>query len=250
VANLHKSELSNVNNFAEAQSNSKSYQDPELVKNLGIQFQENKKTRINKIINLQSSVSEPTIRKQHLLTGFLLSLNYENMKVADVGGGNGYMRDWVYGIIENKNLNWSVFESNQIANSYSKFETDLNLNFRALDEFKSTENFDLTIFSCVLHYLNNWDEILETALNNSKNVLIMRSPIIESEDHRYYIQTNNTDIYAKSQSSWPFIMFSKVRFEKIILDKMKLGFYGVDYEETFPYEGEQLPMSTYLLQQK
>jgi putative methyltransferase (TIGR04325 family) len=250
MANLHESELANVSNFAEARANSKSYQDPELVNNLGIQFQENKKYRINKIINLQSSMPEPTVRKQNLLLGFLMSLNCEGMKVADIGGGNGYMRDWVYGIIENERLNWSVFESDQIATSYSEFEKDLNLKFKSLDEFKTTEDFDLTIFSCVLHYLSNWDEILETALNNSKNVLIMRTPIIESKNHKYYIQTNNTDIYAKSQSSWPFIMFSKIKFEKIILDKMKLGFYGVDHEETFPYEGQQLPMSTYLLQNK
>lgn len=75
----------------------------------------------------------------------------------------------------------------------------------------------------------------------------MRTPVIEANEHEYFIQTNKTDVYGKSPSSWPFIMFSKNKFEEIISGKMRIKFRQVDSEETFPYEINQVPMTTYFL---
>lgn len=247
MAHLNRSDLTKVQSFAEAQKNSKSYQDPELVKNLTDQYRDKKSSRIEQLINLQSSISGASIRKSHLLLGFLMSTNHLSMNVADIGGGNGYMRDWIYGIVENEKLSWTVYESEEIVSSYKMFEEDLNLKFIPLEDFNPTQDFDLTILSCVLQYLSNWEEVLDKVLKNSKNVLIMRTPVIEANEHEYFIQTNKTDIYGKSNSSWPFIMFSKSKFEAIISGKMRIKFREVDSEETFPHEINQVPMATYFL---
>jgi len=169
------------------------------------------------------------------------------MTVADVGGGNGYMRDWVYGIHDKDKLNWHIYESDTIAAAYSKHQEDLNISFRPLGEFGSSTKYDLTILSSVLQYLSNWREILETAMSNSKNVLIMRTPVTDSVAHSYFIQRNNTEVYAKSQSSWPLILFSKIEFEKVFLGKMKIDHSFRDSEETFPFQGQSLPVTTYFL---
>ena len=209
MANIDKSDLTKVIDFAEAQANSKSYQDLELIRSLEIQFLEDNMSRVNKIIGLQSSSSEPSVRKRHLLLGLLSSSDNGPMQVADVGGGNGYMRDWAYGIIDNEKMTWSVFESKQISTSYKQLQTNLNIDFKGIEEFNTSQEFDLTILSGVLQYLGNWDQILQIALGNSKNVLIMRTPVIEASEHQFYIQKNNSGIYGSSKSSWPFIMFSK-----------------------------------------
>jgi putative methyltransferase (TIGR04325 family) len=250
MANIENADLTRVIDFIEAQANSNSYQDPELIRNLESQFREESVNRVNRIIGMKSVGFEPSVRKQQLLLGLLSSLGHGKMQVADVGGGNGYMRDWAYGIIDNDNLKWSVFESVQVASSYKKFQKNLNIEFKGIDEFNSTQEFDLTILSCVLQYLSNWEQILETALGNSKSVLIMRTPIIDVDQHQFYIQQNKSGIYGRSQSSWPFIMFSKGMFEKIIADKMNLVFFSVDPEETFPFDGRNLPMSSYYLKRK
>ena len=247
MAHLTSSELTKVRSFIEAQKNSKSYQDPELVENLTAQFRDKKSSRLEQLINLQSSISKPSIRKSHLLLGFLMSTSHLSMSVADIGGGNGYMRDWIYGIIENEKLSWTVYESDEIVSSYKMFEENLNLKFMPLENFNPAQDFDLTILSCVLQYLGNWEEILDKVLKNSKNVLIMRTPVIEANEHEYFIQTNKSDIYGKSHSSWPFIMFSKSKFEEIISGKMRIKFREVDSEETFPHEINQVPMTTYFL---
>lgn len=248
MAHLTRFDLTKVRSLEEAQKHSKSYQDLELVKNLADQFQDMNASRLKKLNSLQSSISAASIRKNHLLLGFLMSTNQLAINIADIGGGNGYMRDWVYGIVENEKLSWTVYESKGICSSYNTYEENLNLKFIPLEEFNPTRDLDLTILSCVLQYLSNWEEILEKVLNNSKNVLIMRTPIIESSEDEYFIQTNNDDIYGKSKSSWPFIMFSKSKFEAIISDKMSIRFSAVDFEETFPHEVNQLPMTTYFLQ--
>ena len=247
MGHLNESDLTSVRDFEEGKLNSKSYQDPELVVDFEEQFIKNKESRINRIDALESSTSELATRKRHLLLGFLLSIDQNSMNVADIGGGNGYMRDWVYGIFDKEKLNWDVYESEDIAAAYKKHEDGLNIRFRPLTEFSSSAKYDLTILSSVLQYLSNWCEILESAMENSRNVLIMRTPMTPAAKHAYYIQRNNTDVYAKSKSSWPLILFSKMEFETVILGKMKIALSYKDYEETFSFEGHTLPMTTYFL---
>jgi putative methyltransferase (TIGR04325 family) len=248
MGNLVENDLIPVENWAEAQFKSKGYQDGSLVGNFLEQFIVDLPLRIFNN-NLPVPFSEKfSLRRIQLLFGFLTATeNKENMNVADVGGGNGYMYDWVKQAQLGVNLNWTVYESKTIAENYMVAGTGLNITFSELRLFNTEKKFDLTVISCTLQYLENWEDVLVTASKNSSYILIMRTPIILSPEHKYFIQNNNTGIYGKSSSSWPFIMFSKNLFEGILANLGDVLIFCTDPQEVFPFNNRSVSMSTYLL---
>jgi putative methyltransferase (TIGR04325 family) len=248
MGNLVESDLTPVGNWAEAQFKSKGYQDSSLAGDFLKKFIDDLPVRIFNN-NLTVPFSEKfSLRRIHLLFGFLTATeNKENMNVADVGGGNGYMYDWVKQAKLGANLNWTVYESKTIAENYMAASIGLNIAFSELKQFNAEKKFDLTIISCALQYLENWEEVLVTASKNSNYILIMRTPTVLSPEHKYFIQKNNTGIYGKSSSSWPFIMFSKSLFEEILSKLGDVVIFCTDPEEVFPFNRRSISMSSYMI---
>jgi putative methyltransferase (TIGR04325 family) len=248
MANLTESDLIAVGTWAEALTKSKGYQDSALAEDFLEQFISDLPLRLlhnNSTVPFSEKFS---LRRIQLLFGFLTAVkNKKDVNIADVGGGNGYMYDWIKQAKIGINLNWTVYESKKIAENYMAASTGLGITFSELKHFNTEKQFDLTIISCALQYLENWEEVLVTASKNSDYLLIMRTPIVLSPVHNYFIQKNDIGIYGKSGSSWPFIIFSKNLFEEILSRLGDITIFCTDSQEVFPYNKRNIPMSAYLL---
>ena len=91
---------------------------------------------------------------------------------------------------------------------------------------------------------------MEAAFTNSKYVLLMRTPLIHSEQHQVYVQTPGQGFYADTNASWPIRLFSREKFMSNLEKISEHIFSAYDPEETFPFEGGIFPLETFLLKSK
>jgi putative methyltransferase (TIGR04325 family) len=246
MSNIEVAELKLVRNWQEAVSKSRSYVDSNLVESLTQQLQ-------NDLVNRSSPISREmeTVRKSHLLLGWSFScIGITNPKIADIGGGNGYMFDWIKSAYPLVNPNWIVFESKEIAEAYQMYSAGLGISFASSTPLDKTLHFDLTIISCTLQYLDNWEDVLEAAFIASKYVLLMRMPLIHSNQHKVYVQTPGHGLYVDTSASWPIRLFSRKDFMLNLERMSEVVFSTYDPEETFPFEGGIFPLETFLLKSK
>jgi putative methyltransferase (TIGR04325 family) len=207
MANLHEDDLEAVNSWSEAVLNSKGYTDESLITDLIGQFKANALDRFshNPIVYL-------TQRQSHLLLAFLKLLNSKEVySIGDFGGGNGYMCDFLRTTNPNTKIIYDVYETADIAEGYANFGKELEINFIDAKNW-GKKNYDMVIISCTLQYIENWEEILTVSSQITKNVLLMRLPLTDAEDHKFFIQHNNSGIYNLSRAKWPIILFSKSFF--------------------------------------
>jgi putative methyltransferase (TIGR04325 family) len=127
---------------------------------------------------------------------------------------------------------------------------DAELNFLTILQFTAVSNVDLVILSCTLQYLDSWDTILILALKKSNNVLILRTPIIDTEDHKIYVQTPPDGAYAAARASWPIRFFSRKRLLRLIEHNSRIIFSAQDLEEGFSFDGSMVPLESFLLHSK
>ncbi len=245
MANLSDDDLEHVKSWTEAVDKSKGYDEKELVVNLVQQFQAQLKNRPFAI-----SKGEETLRLQHLLIGFFLSLNNKkNISIGDFGGANGYMCDWLRFYNPEIEITYTVFEPTEISKDYSLESKKLGIRFLDITQFENLK-FDLIIISGALQYTEKWSEVLKLSVKNAPYVLLMRVPLIDSLNNEIFIQHTTTGLYGESSSSWPVIFFSRNRFIDEINKLSKIEFSGVDYEESFPFNGKKYFMNTFLLASK
>ena len=246
MSNIDEGELYEVRNWQEAQERSKSYVDSNLIKSLLLQFKNELPMR-----TILRNRKRESVRKCHLLLGWGFScLGVQNPQIADLGGGNGYMFDWIMSAYPLASPSWTVFESQEVANAYSQASVGAEVSFLPSFEFSTEVNFDLTIISCTLQYLENWEEILETAFTNSEFVLLMRVPLIDAAENMVYIQTPAGGLYQDTNASWPIWFFARKKFMLKLEQLSDLVFSTYDPEETFPFDGSHYPLETYLLKSK
>lgn len=246
MSNINVDELKLVSSWEEALSLSTSYIDNQLIISLTEQFQ-------NDLSNRFSATNRhmETVRKCHLLLGWSFScLGVSRPRIADIGGGNGYMFDWIKSAYPSVVPNWVVYESKEITEAYNKVSEGLAVSFASSATFNKSSDFDLTIISCALQYIDNWKDILETAFCTSKYVLLMRIPLIESKEHQVFVQTPGSGLYFDSNASWPIRMFSRKRFMQNLEKVSEFIFSAYDPEETFPFGGKVIPVETFLLKSK
>ena len=246
MSNISENEIVEYPSWSEAALNSSGYTDPDLAEVLGRQYEEKLTLALDHKIDVRFSS-----RRLHLITGYLIACSkISRPKIADVGGGNGYMFDWIRAIDSNVSIDFTVFESEQIAATYQDLKQDDELNFLTISQFTTVSNVDLVILSCTLQYLANWDEILMLALKKSKYVLILRAPIIDTEDHKIYVQTPPDGAYAAAKASWPIRFFSRAKLLNLIEQNSKIIFSAQDFEEGFSFDGSMIPLESFLLYSK
>ena len=262
MADLSPEELEPTDSWVTAVSNSKGYQAMELVRDLTEQFQNSIGTRVE---YKETASVELTSRRAHLTTAWTLVLSGNAKKerelvIADIGGGNGYMYDWCmehqgltykyFGNSQVVKINWNVFESREIAIAYEFNKGDLPINFIENKESNYPEEIDFALLSCFIQYVDEWQEVINSMYAKSKYILLMRVPLVSSEGHREFVQHLYSEVYGKSQASWPIRLFSEKLFLDFILSKFQIIFTGEDSAETFPFEGKQYPMRTFFLVKK
>jgi putative methyltransferase (TIGR04325 family) len=245
MADLTENDLQPVGSWAQAIEKSKGYGEDELVSNLIQQFE----AQINNRPFLIEKGNE-TIRIQHLLVGFFLSLkNRSEVSIGDFGGANGYMHDYLTAYVPEIKINYKVFEPTKISSAYNKYSKEIGIEFLDINQFHNFK-FDLIIISCTLQYVENWKSVLETSFRNATMVLLMRVPLIDELKNEFLIQHTSTGLYGESSSSWPVIFFSKYEFIEKLKELSDIQFSGTDYEESFPFNGRKYYMSSYLLKSK
>jgi putative methyltransferase (TIGR04325 family) len=243
MSNISKDEIAEYPSWSEASLNSNGYTDPNLAQVLGRQYAEKLNSSSTNEVDVRFSS-----RKLHLIAGYLIACSHTaSPKIADVGGGNGYMFDWIRTIDSNVSINFTVFESEQIATIYQDLKKDAELNFLPISQFATFSNVDLVILSCTLQYLADWDEILMSALKKSKYVLILRTPIIETADHKIYVQTPPDGAYAVARASWPIRFFSRAKLLNLIQQNSRIIFSAQDFEEGFFFDESVNPLESFLL---
>jgi putative methyltransferase (TIGR04325 family) len=245
MANLSEDELQPTNSWLEAVRNSKGYENKSLVLDLIEQFKANLVNRL--AINPISSLSQ---RQIHLLLAFLkIAHEGEVVSVGDFGGGNGYMCDFLRANNPNTKIKYDVYETSDIAEGYNNYSKELEIDFLDIKSF-GERKYDLVLISCTLQYTNNWKEVLVTSSQIAKNILLMRLPLIDVDDHHVFIQHNYSGVYGLSHASWPIILFSKTLFLKEIKKLFDIVFELTDSEENYPFKGKNFPMNSFLLKSK
>ncbi len=261
MASLFEHDLELVDSWADAVSISKGYQDSEVIRDLTNQFRDSINKRIE---NAQSTPINLSVRRLHLLAAwsYLVARSTKGVvTVSDIGGGNGYMYDWItahqgVGIeIDDFSkspleINWNVFESKEIADAYQANKGKLQVNFleNALANYPNKSN--LALMSCFLQYIGNWEDSIDSILRSSDYVLIMRVPMISGNSHKVYVQHFSEDLYGKSNASWPLRLFSEKIFMDFVEERFHVIFIATDSEETFPFEKSIFPMKTLFLRRK
>jgi putative methyltransferase (TIGR04325 family) len=239
MANIHPDELLPVDCWETGKTLSKGYTDGVLIERLVTQFHKDQLSR-------QHLDSFWSIRQCHLLLGYGLACSsIASPTVADVGGGNGYMFDWIRLSYPSQDLHWTIFESREVAEAYARISKG-PLKYRSSSELDASMRFDLTILSGALQYLENWQEILDLSFRISKFVLIMRTPLIDSVDSKVFIQKPKTGLYETSDASWPIRLISRKEFESHTSSRAQLIFSAHDPQELFPWSADLLPMETFL----
>jgi putative methyltransferase (TIGR04325 family) len=247
MSNISQDELEVVNSWAKALEGSKGYNDKSLVLNLIEQFRLNLPSRLIK--NSNTNLSQ---RQIHLLLAFLKvcsSVEGEVVSVADIGGGNGYMHDFLRDHNLNTKINYDVYETQEIARGYKKFGKELGISFLDI-EYLGLKKYDLILISGTLQYVENWREILQISSMLASNTQIMRLPLSPASKNSFYIQHNETGVYGLSHASYPFIMFSRVEFINEVEINFNISMQLIDSDENYPYLGKNYSMNTLFLNSK
>ncbi len=261
MASLFEHELEPVDSWADAVSISKGYQDSEVIQDLTNQFRNSVNNRIKKY---KSGPINLSVRRLHLLAAwsYLVARSTNRViTVSDIGGGNGYMYDWItahQGVrleVEDVSdapleINWNVFESKEIADAYQANKGNLKVNFLENTVANYPKVSNLVLMSCFLQYIDNWEDSIESISRNSEFVLIMRVPLISGRSHKIFVQHFSEDLYGKSHASWPVRFFSEKLFMDFVEQRFHVIFSAIDMEETFPFENSTYPMKTLLLKRK
>ncbi len=240
---MSEDEIVEFPSWSEAVLNSTGYTDSLLAQALGSQYEKFLISSNSNQLDIRFSS-----RRLHLVSGYLIAcLEINSPQVADVGGGNGYMFDWIKATDSKKSINFTVFESGAISSIYQALKKDSRLNFLNISEFSNFPSVDLVIISGTLQYLADWEEILVTALKKSKYVLVLRTPIIDEGEHKIFVQTPPDGVYADAKASWPVRFFSRTKFLSLIEQYSKVVFSALDSEEGFFYGGSLITLESFLL---
>jgi len=247
MANMSNDELQPVNSWLEAVQNSKGYEDKPLLLNLIEQFKANLCNRLpsNPITNLSQ-------RQIHLLLAFFKIGPAQGggvVSIADFGGGNGYMCDFLRVNNPDIKIIYDVYETTEVAKGYNKFGKELEINFLDIKTF-GKKKYDLVIISCTLQYIENWKEVLTTSSRIAENILLMRLPLTDANKHNFFIQHNYAGVYSLSKSSWPITLFSKNLFLKEIQKIFNIVFELTDTEENYIFKDKTFYVNSLLLKTK
>ena len=137
---------------------------------------------------------------------------YTDIKISDVGGGNGYLFFSSKKNIPGINWNWTVFESEKVAQAYSKFEEESGIKWQSSNA-QMKKNSDVALFSCTLQYLESPLEVLKKYAMHHKYLIITRVPFINEDSHVITRQTfPDGGDYQQENTSWPAWFFSKKKF--------------------------------------
>jgi len=179
MANSTEDEFSLHKTWEDAMHHSSGYEDPKLVSNLAQQ--------------LETQAPWPKVRaadryldQRSLELLFALQLAVADcgpdVRVADIGGGNGYMAYIARQELASFQWDWTVFESPAIAAQYGVFESEAGLKWRPYSLEGMSAEYDVGLLSCTLQYVADPYALLRIAASRCRYLLIMRLPLFSTGD--------------------------------------------------------------------
>lgn len=179
MAHSTENEFTVCETWEQAVQLSGGYEDPNLVSNLASQLQ----SRVPWEMDRKSDKYLDERSLQLLCALQLVAAHVgPEIRVADIGGGNGYMAYITRQQLGHCYWDWTVFESPAIADEYGNFESEAAIKWRrnSVEEYDS--NYDVAILSCSLQYIKDPYSLLITAAARSRYILILRLPLVSDSD--------------------------------------------------------------------
>ena len=230
-------------NYQEAQKQSLGYEEDNLVDKL---VENIKREPPWKVINNELYIEHRQLELLSAVMRVSFENKYINIKVADIGGGNGYLSSSIRENLDMINWDWTVFESDKVALAYSQFEKESGIKWQ-----KSSGDFvdshDIGLFSCSLQYLQSPFKVLRKFASKCKYLIIMRLPLIDESNHVITKQIFTEGIYHEASSSWPAWFFSKNRFYSEIEKIGKVIYKWKTPTEIIHFEGKSIMMEGVLV---
>lgn len=237
--------------WSEAVEKSKSYKDPDLVTALLCNFATNSPCVLKPVAPLNSRVVE-------LFAAVLYSLKqfppaHTTVRVADIGGGNGYMAYQISKLLPDRHFVWNVYESPRVAAAYSNliglaFPINLKLNFVSSDSlFDGNEGgseIDLILISCALQYFERPYRVLDEVFKFNCPKIIMRITFVDLSYDISVIQNfEKLGGYAEAKSvSLPMWWFSRMKFMAFIAENEVINYSWVTDSESYRFMSRDIPL--------
>lgn len=216
-------------NYQDANSKSSGYQNEYLIEKL---LDNNKKNPPWKKKDTNFFINQRELELCSALMWIINKKKLLNLKVSDIGGGNGYLFFSMKKFIPKIDLSWSVYESKKMSIAYSQFEKESGIKWYS-SERKLSEFSDIALFSCVLQYLEYPFKIMKKFAIRNKYIIITRIPFID--DNKGHVITRQTfpdkGDYQTKNTSWPSWFFHRNNFMKEV---SKIG--NVIYQWKTPTE--------------
>lgn len=238
----HQEIFSIVSSWETAVKLSAGYQAPLMIENLALNLKQNPPWRSSPAVPLTSRLME-------LIAAFLIATqdNKRNeLRVADIGGGNGYMGVCIKRLFPHIQFHWVVYESSKIADAYSRVtSTSDPIRFKSFEFLnQDIHQIDLILASCALQYFEDPYTTLDFLLGAPAPKIIMRIPFTKTGDDIITIQDfSNIGGYAGIKSiSWPAWWLSKEKFSRRISAKNKIILEWVTDSESLLFQGKQIPL--------
>ena len=245
VANSTANEFTLFETWQEAIRHSSGYGDLDLVSNLGAQL------RIQRPWSIERS-ADRYLAARSLELLFALQIAIANVgprvRVADIGGGNGYMAYIARQELDHLQWDWTVFESPPIAAQYGVFEREAGVKWRPKFPESLSADYDVALLSCTLQYVADPYELLAIAASRCRYVLIMRLPLVSAGGSDLCsVQRPRGGVYEDSDASWPCWLFSRTRFDAFVQTLGEIVCRWVTTSETVIVEGRTIPLEGLLV---
>ena len=247
MANSTSETFFRCKSYEEAQSKTCGYESSILIKDMV----ENNK--INPPWESNSNITYINHRQLELLSALMRIIcerKYTDIKVSDVGGGNGYLSVAVKKQLNMINWDWTVFESDKVAQAYCQFEEESGIKWQSSDTQIAKES-EIALFSCTLQYLELPFEMLKKYTLRHEYIIIMRVPLINEDSHVITRQTfPDGGDYQNEESSWPAWFFSRKKFHAEINKIGDVVYQWKTLTEVLMFEGSNVVMEGMLIRVK
>ena len=245
MANSTEDEFTLHETWEDAMHHSSGYEDPDLVSNLARQLETQAPWR-------KMRAADRYLDQRSLELLFALQMAIADcgpdVRVADIGGGNGYMAYIARQELGSFQWDWTVFESPAIVAQYGAFESEAGLKWRPSSLEGMNAEYDVGLLSCTLQYVTDPYALLEMAASRCHFLLIMRLPLVSTGDADLcYVQRPKGGVYEESQASWPCWFFSRTRFNAAIEALGEIVCRWVTTSETSIFLGENIPLEGMLV---
>ena len=223
------------------------YQDSRLVENLKSNLKLNPPWLDCKLEILNTRIMELMAAIQYVLKNNKKFV----IRVADVGGGNGYMGFVISKLFPEIKWEWVVYESTEIAEAYSSVLNQSNvISFAPTPELFKTfvgsgrKVPNIILISCTLQYIEDPYALLEKLLGVPVPKIVMRIPFISTEDDIATVQDfEKIGGYAGLKAiSWPMWWFSRHKFIQYIKQSSTIDFQWISDSESYKFMGDDIAL--------